>query len=424
MWAIFSRGGGFALRFGSNLILTRLLAPEAFGTMAVVTAISQGARMLSDLGVRGSIIQHERGNEALFLDTAWVTQILRGAFIGVALWAASGVAQQYYEIDGLAWLIRAVAITAVVEGFTSTAVYTLVRRVAPGRQLARELVGQVVGIVAMIALASVWRSVWALAIGTIVTSVTNLVTSHFLIPGYRNRFRYDASAARDLRSYGRWILVSSAMTLVVTNADRLVLGKLVGARTLGVYAIALGVAMVLPEMMQAVASSVLMPVYARLKALPLLEQRSEIARHRLRVLGVGLPGIWLLAAIAPWLMSTLYDERYADAGWMASVLAAGAAATVICTSADRVFLSRGDSWRHMWVQVSQAALLILGMMLGNALAPGIEGVLYGVVGARVAGYAPLAIAMRKHGLWLPKLDFAAFASSAVACGVAIAWGRS
>jgi hypothetical protein len=61
-----------------DLILTRLLFPEAFGLMALVQVFMGGLQMFSDLGVNMSIIQSKRGEDPDFLNTAWTFQILRG----------------------------------------------------------------------------------------------------------------------------------------------------------------------------------------------------------------------------------------------------------------------------------------------------------------------------------------------------------
>jgi hypothetical protein len=62
--AVIGRTGSQALRLLSNLILTRLLFPEAFGLMAIVTAVMTGLQLFSDLGVGPSVIQNESGEEA------------------------------------------------------------------------------------------------------------------------------------------------------------------------------------------------------------------------------------------------------------------------------------------------------------------------------------------------------------------------
>ena len=76
-------GGHNILRLGSNLILTRILFPEAFGLMALVQVVLAGTEMFSDFGIRGSIVQSSRGDDPVFLNTAWTVQIGRGVLLGL-----------------------------------------------------------------------------------------------------------------------------------------------------------------------------------------------------------------------------------------------------------------------------------------------------------------------------------------------------
>ena len=66
-----------AIRLVSNLILSRLLFPEAFGLAALVSILIVGMAMLSDVGVEQSVIQNPRGDDIHFLNTAWVLHLVR-----------------------------------------------------------------------------------------------------------------------------------------------------------------------------------------------------------------------------------------------------------------------------------------------------------------------------------------------------------
>src|SRR5437763_480806 len=99
-WTLVGFGASQAIRFGSNLFLTRLLAPDIFGVVAIAIIISIGLEMFSDLGLRPNIIQSKRGDDPDFLNTAWVVQILRGLvlWIGALLIAAVIVAVNSFHI--------------------------------------------------------------------------------------------------------------------------------------------------------------------------------------------------------------------------------------------------------------------------------------------------------------------------------------
>ena len=59
-----------------------------------------------------------------------------------------------------------------------------------------------------------------------------------LLPGTRNRFHWDRSSADEMMSFGRWIFVSTLLTFLAMQADRLIFGKLITLTDLGVYGVA------------------------------------------------------------------------------------------------------------------------------------------------------------------------------------------
>ena len=92
-WTLAGFGLRQIIRFGSNLLMTRLLLPEMFGVMAVATMVMVGLAMFSDMGLRQNVIRSHRGEDPLFLDTVWVVQILRGGVLWLcAVIVAAGLA--------------------------------------------------------------------------------------------------------------------------------------------------------------------------------------------------------------------------------------------------------------------------------------------------------------------------------------------
>src|SRR4051812_18273874 len=86
-WSLGGYGIGQVIRLGSNLLMTRLLAPEMFGIMAVANMVNMIFGMLADIGLRQHIVQSHRGDDPEFLDTAWTIQFARG----VLMWLAACV---------------------------------------------------------------------------------------------------------------------------------------------------------------------------------------------------------------------------------------------------------------------------------------------------------------------------------------------
>src|SRR5690606_17005291 len=130
-WSMAAHVSGYGLRFIASLAMTRLLAPEMFGVMAVATVVQVVTAMLCDVGLRQAVIQSARGDSQNFLDTAWTMQIIRGGIIWVvcclcALGIVWGVDRGFFEAGSvyadpvLPYIIVVMSLTAVILGFQST----------------------------------------------------------------------------------------------------------------------------------------------------------------------------------------------------------------------------------------------------------------------------------------------------------------
>src|ERR1700722_3478499 len=127
-WTAVGFGGAQVLRFGFNLILTRLLYPELFGLMALAFTVITGLNLFSDFGALAIVVSHPRGADREFLNTVWTLQILRGLVLAAVFFLIASPVATFYHDPRLAWVIRAVGVTSVVAGFNATTFFVLRRR--------------------------------------------------------------------------------------------------------------------------------------------------------------------------------------------------------------------------------------------------------------------------------------------------------
>jgi len=405
-WVVLGYGFGQACRLGSNLILTRLLAPEYFGLMALVQIFSQGVKMFSDVGFRGNIVSSPRGDDPVFLNTAWSIQVIRGALLWLVVCAIAGPGAAFYGEPELRILVPVVGVGILISGFQSTATFTLVRNVSQGRRVAFELFCQLAGIALMITWAWISPTIWALVAGNLLTSALSALLSHFLIRGYRNRFQFERQSIRSIVGFGKWILLSTALTFLLSQGDRILLGKLIGVSDLGIYTIAAMLAATIVSVTAALAANVLFPIFARIERDNSAELHAAAMRMRLLIFALGLPPLWVLVLYGPEIVSFLYDDRYAAAGWMAQIIAFGAVASVLMVTAERLLMVKGSSYHFMLSQLVQAFLALSGIGIGGFLA-GLQGVLVGLAAGRWLAYPVVAFMLWRRSLWMPGIDLPA-----------------
>ena len=237
IWSFLDFGGSQGLRLASNLLLTRLLFPEAFGLMALVSVVMVGLALFSDTGIRPLIVQNERGDDPDFLNTAWTVQVIRGFILSAIVLAIATPVAELYDEPQLANILPVAGLALAIDGLKPTSVHTVNRHLAIGRFVRIKLGAQAIGLVILALLAWKLQSVWALVIGNVITSIINTVGYHLFLPGQRNRFRMEGSAARQIFRFGKWIFLSTAAGFVINQGDRAILGLYVPLDVLGVYSI-------------------------------------------------------------------------------------------------------------------------------------------------------------------------------------------
>jgi O-antigen/teichoic acid export membrane protein len=395
-------GGVFVLaqglRFASNLILARLLFPDAFGLMALVTMVIVGLTMLSDAGIHQSILHHKRGEDPDFLNTAFTMSALRGALLWVLACALGWPLAQFYDAPDLIWFLPVAGFGLFLAGLTPTRVYSAERNILLGRILTLDLSAQTIGIGCMIALAYLLQSPWALVLGGLITALVKLVLEWSTLPGLRNRPRWERQAVRDLFHFGGWIMLSSACGFALNQGDRLILGRFLTLEELGIYNIAYFLAAFPVLLLGALNERLLIPAYREALVQDAPQNLARLHKLRLFQTGTIMALLGLAALIGPWLVSVLYDARYALAGPKLVLIACALIPVLIGATYDAAALARGDSQRFFWLTSLRAVVQITFFLCGLWLA-GLPGALAGQALSAVLLYPMQAALARRYGVW-------------------------
>jgi O-antigen/teichoic acid export membrane protein len=403
------------LKLGSNLVLTRLLAPEHFGVMAVVTGLMIGLAMFSDIGIGPSIIQNARGEEEEFLNTAWTIQAIRGGLIWLCSIILAWPVSKFYDEPLLFWLLPAIGFISVISGFNATGLFSANRNLALGRLTVIEIGSQIAAIIVMIPLATFYSSVWVLVVGGITSALVKMAASHYWLMSERNRFCWDATAVSELMSFGRWIFVSTILTFFLNSAGSLILGKFMSTTELGLFAIASILSKTVEQVYQQISAKVLFPIYAQIKHISTVEMRKKVFKIRLAIMAAFLPPLWGMTIFGQQIMDLLFDVRYHDAGWMFSVLSAGLIPMVI-TGIGPFYLAHGDSLVLMKTTIVRFVFYVGAMLMGYALF-GVNGIVLGMAGSAVLMYFIEVYLQRLYSIWIFQLDILGIVFSCVIVGI-------
>ncbi len=361
------------LRFGSNLLMTRLLAPDAFGVMALAFTFLFALNMASDLGVQQVATSSHRGGDPDFLDVIWTLELLRGLAIfliglliaaSLPLAAAQGwlEAGSTYAHPDLPLALALIAFSALVTGTNSVKLITKARELMVARVVTLDIGAQLIGLAAMVIWALYAPGVLALAFGSIVAAAAKSLLSHLAVPGHTARVRWDGAVFREILTFGRWIFLSSVLGFLAVSLDKVILGAQLDAALFGVYSIALLLFMAPYEVCNRIVMAVLFPALGEVARTRAQDLARTFYRMRMPIETVAVVAGALLFALGDDIVRLLYDRRYQDAGQALQILSLALPLVGVYASGV-VYMVMGKPWVMSALMAPRLAGLAIGLPL-------------------------------------------------------------
>lgn len=355
--------------FARLLILAHLLAPDAFGLLAIATVAIGVFTRLSDLGLIQALVQRDDATDEEF-DAAWTTGLLRALAIAVLLVIAAPWIAALFGEPRAAPIVRVLAIRPVVDAAASIGTARLTRELRFGALAGIHVPAAFLDLVVAVSLAPS-LGVWALVAGSLGGAAASTVLSYALAP-HRPRFMRVAVAAPLLR-YGRWVLLTSILALAGSSLTQLMLSRSLGAAALGVYFLASKVAFAPVDAAGAVAGAVAFPLFA--SARDDAQARSAFHTFFTGQMLLLVPAYALLLALAPALEDTL-GARWAGAAPVIQLLGFACVIGMLGEIVVPLLMGRGRPDRVLVLEAVQTGLLLTGVLV---LIPRL-----GVTGAAIA----------------------------------------
>jgi O-antigen/teichoic acid export membrane protein len=370
------------LQLGSNLILTRLLFPEAFGLMALATVFLVGLQMFSDIGLKPAVIRDPRGDDPKFLNTAWTIQVVRGLLLCVIGAAIAYPLSLIYEQPILFPLLAVLSTTAAINGFMSIGMATAERRLDFRTITIVQVAGQAASTVLLIVLAYSLKSVWALVAGNILGSALTVVLGHVLLQRHRHRFQLEPKATQTLVNFGKWIFLSTAVTFLGGEGLRAIQAGFLTPAEFGVLAIAYTIAAIPIELSMRLTAAIGLPAFSEAHRNDVNRLSGVLQQFRKRVLTFSFVLVAVVAFTSEKIVEILYDERYHAAGAFVVAITISNAAALIGLGYNNALLALGESRTYSWVMTFSTILRIIGIIAGFH-SFGILGMIAGVGAANI-----------------------------------------
>ncbi len=309
------------LRIASSMTLTRLLDSRAYGIVGIITSVAYMLAMLSDVGIMPFIVRHAEGDDRALRDAIWTIRLIRGVTLTLLMIVLAGPAADFLGKPELTPVIRVWAFSFLIDAFSSLFSATGVREQQLWRLAIVDLTTNVATLIGSVCVALLWHSYWAMIVGMLLGQVVRAILSYTIFPNALRRFRIDRARMRELWLFSRFIAMSSVLTLVILQADKVVLAKLMPLAQYGFYAIATTLTVAPEAIAHPYTQRVLFPIYARIVRENRAALRDTFYDARRRVALLYAFGVGGLIGGAPLLVAILYDPRYRPVAFFIQLLA-------------------------------------------------------------------------------------------------------
>jgi O-antigen/teichoic acid export membrane protein len=411
-WTMVGYGASQVLRLASTLVLARLLVPQAFGLVALVNVFLSGLEMLSDLGIGMDVVQHPRGDDPVFINTAFIIQVGRG----IVLWAiAMGLAYpftRFYHQPAVFSLLIVGALSVLLRGFTSGSIWGLTRHVQLAKYNLLTVGSDFFGFFVSVIWAIASPTAWSLVVGRVASTVALVVASHWIAVTPIST-KWDPKAAKAIFAFGAGIFLSTATYFLGGEAERLVIGKFITLVELGCFSLALSISAAAAKGLQQIIVQVFFPMMSdSLREDPDAALRHfKKARHLLLLISTGLAIGFITCSHL--FVSVVLGPKYAMTGWMLQLLGVRGAIELFTSVTASMLFALGSSKFAAIGNVLKLVFLAAGLTVAFGWF-GFREALWILTLAPLANYAPLLFGLNsycKPALRTELASFGAFATS-------------
>ncbi len=233
IWRLAERWGAQLVAFVVSIVIARMLAPEVYGTVALITVFTTILQVFVDSGLGNALIQKKDANDLDF-STVFYANVVFCGVLYILLFLCAPLIAGFYNDLSLTPLIRALGITIIVSGVKNIQQAYVSRNMMFKKFFFSTLGGTITAAVAGIAMAMAGYGAWALVAQQVINVTIDTVILWITVR-WRPQRAFSIKRLKRLFSYGWKLLVSALLDIGYNNIRQLVIGKMYSSSDLAYY---------------------------------------------------------------------------------------------------------------------------------------------------------------------------------------------
>ena len=383
---IFGQGMRFALQLISTAILARLLTPDEFGLVAMVTAVTGFVVLFKDLGLSMATVQREKITQGQVSALFWVN-VLLSLVLAVLVAAVAPLFAGLYDDPRVTQLMRVLGSLLLLGGLATQHIALLRRQMRFTSVATLEVLAMAVGVFTAVTMAILGFGYWALAGLHGGTALATVLISWILCRWIPGRPQFDSST-REMLAFGGHLTASSVLQYANRNADNVLIGWRWGSESLGPYVKAYSLLLLPVTQLVGPFTKVVVPGLSRLQ--------NDVRRFRsyyfetVRLLTViGMPVVAFSAFAADLLINLILGDQWDAAVPIFRYLAVAGFVSTFYPATSWIYIALGRAERQLQWTIMNSALTLTAIVVGLP---------YGPEGVAIA-FSFAVVTLRPFAIW-------------------------
>ena len=233
LWRFFERVGAQLVAFIVSLILARILSPEHYGLIALVTVVTSILNVFVDSGLGNALIQKKDADETDF-STVFYANVVFCLFLYLILFFTASYIAKFYKNEELVPVIKVLGLTLIISGAKNVQQAYVSKHLMFKKFFFATLVGTIIAAIIGIYLAIRGLGVWALVAQQLINLFIDTVILWIIVP-WKPKLLFSFRALKDLYSFGWKLLVANLIHTVYLDIRSLVIGRVYSPSDLAFY---------------------------------------------------------------------------------------------------------------------------------------------------------------------------------------------
>lgn len=233
IWRFAERCGAQAISFIVSIVLARILAPEEYGVIALITVFTAVLQVFVDSGLGNALIQKKDADDLDF-STVFYTNVFFCGILYLLLFVFAPLIAGFYDNLSLTALIRVLGITIIISGVKNIQQAYVSKNMMFKKFFVSTLGGTIAAAAVGITMAVLGGGVWALVAQQLTNIGIDTIILWFTVK-WRPKRMYSVERLKSLFSYGWKLLVSTLIDVVYNNVTELIIGKKYSSSDLAFY---------------------------------------------------------------------------------------------------------------------------------------------------------------------------------------------